>query len=193
MNRNVDEFRLMVVKVHCVVRMEINQSTCGSAYPHQKKNQSEGWNTSPPPHSNWLGDQERRSCHFPIQHASIAHSSDNMFSSQAISTPDFLDTQQAYIAHFYNLLKSFLSFPPHNPNAPSITQNDLSFLPKVSPEGLSKRTFECCLCGAVYPTPLHLAQHSCPQMTQTAFQCRDCHKVGPHSFYAYSSRDMQLP
>ncbi|KAH9283997.1 Insulinoma-associated protein 1 [Echinococcus granulosus] len=97
--------------------------------------------------------------------------------SQTISTSDSHNTQQAYMAQFYNFLESFIGLPLHNPHAPSLTPNELSFPPKATPEGLRKRAFKCCLCGAVYPTPVHLAQHSCPQMTRTAFQCRDCHKA----------------
>ncbi|KAM7535188.1 hypothetical protein Aperf_G00000097088 [Anoplocephala perfoliata] len=94
------------------------------------------------------------------------------------SAPDILEIQQAYMAHFYSLFETFMNHPLNaNPlNTPN-SQKDTAFISKVTENTLSKDFFECRLCGNIYDTPFQLAQHSCPQMAQTAFQCQDCHKA----------------
>ncbi len=76
------------------------------------------------------------------------------------------NAQQAYMAQFYSLFESFMSLSQAN------------FRPEwIPPPGFHGGGFECRLCGNVFTTAALLAQHSCPQITQTAFQCRECDKV----------------
>uniref|UniRef100_A0A5K3F5K0 C2H2-type domain-containing protein n=1 Tax=Mesocestoides corti TaxID=53468 RepID=A0A5K3F5K0_MESCO len=99
-----------------------------------------------------------------------------------MTSSQFCNVQHDYVAHFYNLFEAFIGVSPcashrqaEKPVPP--IHSSMSSWGSAATDGTWKGMVECQLCGGAFPTPVHLAHHSCPHMTRTAFECKNCHKA----------------